>query len=508
VRQLACLKAFWAKFFGNHRHYLPHSVLVQEQFFLVRFSFSPLKDVTLPTRQNREFDYSICYSTNNILHSSMAINILHLENEVIDQYLYDESDRPWIIGFSGGKDSTMLLQLVWNSLKKIEPALLTRKIYIVCNNTLVENPKIVKFIHRTLDKLKKAANLQNMPMIEVHITAPKLDESFWVRLIGLGYPAPNKFYRWCTERLKINPTTRFILEKINEGGEAIILLGTRSAESSNRAASIKKHEVKGQRLRKHQLPNTYVYAPLKDIATNDLWQYLNQVPPPWGGTHKELVTLYRNANAGDCPLVIDDTTPSCGNSRFGCWTCTVVNKDKSMDGLIENGEEWMQPLADIRNFLIETRDNPEKYRNKERRNGTSIENLWGPYTFETRVEILRRILDAQKSIEVTEGLELITHQEMVLIQYYWFRDCFFKTKVSDIYNSVYKIKIDMKHKGKLEQETELLRESCHAEPNDFEFIQDLLALQKTKTLMIRKRGLQADIEKRVEQFIEKQKILS
>jgi DNA sulfur modification protein DndC len=436
----------------------------------------------------------------------MPLNISHLENEIIDQYLYDENPtRPWIIGFSGGKDSTMLLQTVWNALRKIEPILLTRKIYVVCNDTLVENPRIVKFINKTLKKVQKAANEQQIPLI-VEETIPKLDDSFWVRLIGLGYPAPNKFYRWCTERLKINPTTRLITEKIGENGAAIILLGTRSDESSNRAASIKRHEVKGQRLRKHQLPNAHVYAPLKDITTNELWQYLNQVPPPWGGNHKELVTLYRNANAGDCPLVIDDTTPSCGNSRFGCWTCTVVNKDKSMEGLIENGEEWMQPLADIRNFLIETRDNPEIWREKRRRNGEISENLWGPYKFTTRVEILRRILKAQKAIEDTEGVQLITHQEMVLIQFHWFRDLFFKTKVSDVYNKIYKTQFDMsKQEEKQKQESDLLRKSCKQEPKDVELIHNLLALQKTKTLKIKKRGLLDDIDSCLEQYIDESK---
>ncbi len=433
----------------------------------------------------------------------MSLNIQHLENEIIDQYLYDEHpSRPWIIGFSGGKDSTMLLQIVWNALKRIEPILLTRQIYVVCNDTLVENPRIVKFINKTLKRIQKEANLNQFPII-VHQTMPNLENTFWVKLIGLGYPAPNKFYRWCTERLKIDPTTRFIKETASMNEEAIILLGTRSDESSNRAASIKKHEVKGQRLRKHLLPNVFVYAPIKDVTTNEVWQYLNQVTPPWGGTHKELVTLYRNANAGDCPLVIDDTTPSCGNSRFGCWTCTVVNKDKSMEGLIDNGEEWMQPLADIRNFLIETRDNPEKYRQRERRDGTVHERFWGPYTFETRVEILKRILKAQKLIEASEGIELITHQEMVLIQYYWFRDCFFKTKVSQVYNRIFKTQIDMsKQEEKYKQEADLLKKSCKQEPKDVELIQDLLALQKTKTLMIRKRGLQSDIDNRLNQFIE------
>jgi DNA sulfur modification protein DndC len=433
----------------------------------------------------------------------MALNIQHLESEIIDQYLYDEnSDRPWIIGFSGGKDSTMLLQIVWNALKKIDPILLNRRVYVVCNDTLVENPRIVKFIRTTLKKIQKAAIQQQLP-ITVHETTPRMEDSFWVRSIGLGYPAPNKFYRWCTERLKINPTTRFILEKINENGEAIILLGTRSAESSTRAASIKKHEIRGQRLRKHSLPNSYVYAPIKDVETNELWQYLNQVPPPWTGTHKELVTLYRNANSGDCPLVIDETTPSCGQSRFGCWVCTVVSRDKSMEGLIFNGEDWMEPLVEIRNYLVETRDTPEVYREKRRRNGSIDEDKWGPYKFETRVELLTRILKAQKKIQKEENIELITHQEMVLIQFYWFRDCFFKTRVSDIYNKIYKTRLDMtKHEEKFKQESELLKKSCKSEPKDVELIQDLLALQKTKTLMIRKRGLQVDIENRLDQFID------
>lgn len=432
----------------------------------------------------------------------MSLNISHLENEIIDQYLYDDNiSRPWIIGFSGGKDSTMLLQLVWNALRKVEPGILMRPIYIVCNDTLVENPKIVSFIENTLKQIEIAANKQSLN-IRVVRTAPRLEDTFWVNLIGKGYPAPNKFYRWCTDRLKINPTTRFILEQTGEKGEAIILLGTRSDESSARAASIKKHEITGQRLRKHVLPNAYVYAPIKDVTTEEVWQYLLQNPAPWGGSHRNLITLYRNATGGDCPLVIDTTTPSCGNSRFGCWVCTVVKKDKSMDALIDNGEEWMIPLQEVRDFLVETRDNPEIWRERRRRNGSIKEGIWGPYKFETRVEILRRILKAQKGIEAEEGVELITHQEMVLIQFHWFRDLFFKTKVSDVYNKIYKTKFDMsKQEEKFKQESDLLKKSCKEEPKDVELIQDLLALQKTKTLMMRKRGLIDDIERRIEQEI-------
>ena len=56
--------------------------------------------------------------------------------EIIDQYAYaDTSDRPWIIGFSGGKDSTVLLTLVWIALQRIRKdskTTLDVRVRIVC----------------------------------------------------------------------------------------------------------------------------------------------------------------------------------------------------------------------------------------------------------------------------------------------------------------------------------------------------------------------------------------
>lgn len=431
------------------------------------------------------------------------INFNFIENEIHDQYLIDDDNRPWIIGFSGGKDSTLLLQLVWRALLKI-PAEIRhqRPIHIVCNDTLVENPRIVKFIEDTLSRIEEAANLQSLPF-QVVKTKPRLEDSFWVNMVGKGYPAPTSSFRWCTERLKINPTTKFILEKISEKGEAIILLGTRRDESASRSRSLNKHERKNQRLRKHVLPNAFVYAPIVDIEINELWQYLMQVPPPWGGTHKELVTLYRNANSGDCPLVIDDTTPSCGQSRFGCWVCTVVKKDKSMEGLIENGEEWMEPLSDLRDFFVETRENGEIYREKFGRNGSKrAEGKYGPYKPTTRAEFLKRILTAQREISKVEPVDLISHQEMILIQFHWFRDGLFFPKVSDIYNEIFQSDVTMsRHAEKHKEELEMLQKVCSENPEDVQLIQELLALQKTKSLMLRKRGMQADIEQRLDKFL-------
>jgi DNA sulfur modification protein DndC len=432
----------------------------------------------------------------------MAFNPREILEEIKDQFLADDNKRPWIVGFSGGKDSTTLLQLVWLAVKELPEELrTTRDIHVVCNNTLVENPKIIEYTNRVLHKIEEAAVQQGMN-VYVQRTTPKLEETFWVNLLGKGYPAPNNIFRWCTERLKINPTTQFILDTASKAGEVIILLGTRSAESTNRAKSMKKYEVKGERLRKHVLPRAFVYAPIKDVETDELWQYLNQVPSPWNASNKELITLYRNANSGDCPLVIDDTTPSCGNSRFGCWTCTVVNKDKSMVALVENGEDWMEPLMELRDILAVSRDS-EEYREKRRRNGTITEGVLGPYKEWFRAEFLEKLLRAQKEIQQTHPeMILITYQELVGIQVNWFRDGLFKHSVADIYNKVYGTNITLQGVDeKIVREKELLKEACHNNPSDYELINELLAIQKSKIILMNNRGLQNDIENRLDQFI-------
>ena len=402
----------------------------------------------------------------------------------------------------------MLLQLVWKAIADLPSELRHRPVHVVCNDTMVENPRIVRFIEDTLRRIEAAATAQTMPFL-VQRTIPRLEDTFWTNLLGKGYPAPSSTFRWCTERLKINPTTQFIRTKISDAGEVIILLGTRSAESARRSRSMAKHAVHGQRLRKHILPNAYVYAPIKDIETNELWQYLSQVPPPWGGTHKELITLYRNASTeADCPLVIDDETPSCGKSRFGCWVCTVVVKDKSMDGLIQNGETWMEPLSELRDFLIEARDNPEKYREKRLRNGKLREGYSGPYNEDTRAEILKRLLLAQHDIrrEYDDTLTFITHQELVAIQVNWYRDGYFRHKVADIYNAIFNTHLDMsKQTDKIREEEEWLREICQDDPDHFDLIQQTVKIVKTKSLMQRRRGLQADVENLLDNYIEKQK---
>lgn len=440
--------------------------------------------------------------------------IEYVVDEILDQYAYaDDSQRPWIVGFSGGKDSTALLTLVWLALRRLReseaPICLRRPVFVVCNDTMVENPVISAYVEDVLGKIEQQALRENLPIF-VRKTTPRLDDSFWVNVIGKGYPVPNTAFRWCTERLKIKPTARFITEQVDECGEAIILIGTRKSESATRARSIKRHEVRGKRLTRHTLlSNTYVYAPIKELLLEEVWWIVNSIPSPWGADNGELFSIYADASADDyeCPtMVTDKSHGSCGQSRFGCWTCTVVKDDKSMRALIGNGRKWMLPLYEFR-LRLEKERNVVANRIPFRRDGGRAVNDMGPYTFAYRASLLEGLLAVQRELQKTcPGMKLVSDQELIAIQVNWYRDFNFIYQVSDIYGKIYKEEVFMGiDNDKIKFEADLMREVCQENAEEGELIEQLLMLQKSKSLMQRRRGLGSEIEARLEQFVRKDK---
>ena len=436
-------------------------------------------------------------------------------DEIIDQYAFaDQTDKPWIIGFSGGKDSTVLLTLVWIALERIKetlpyPKQLGRKVYVVCNDTMVENPIISSYTDDVLIKIEEAARDKGLPII-VKKTTPKLEETYWTNVIGKGYPVPNNSFRWCTDKLKIRPTSHFLLEQIDEKGEAIVLLGTRYEESASREKSMKKHEVEGRRLSHHNsTPNTYVYAPIKELLLEEIWYIINAVPSPWGFDNSILFQIYSDASADDyeCPTVVTTKEhTSCGQSRFGCWTCTVVTKDKSMSALIDNGLHWMKPLLEYRDSLVENR-NISDNRLPTRRNGqpavTEDGHNQGNYTPGYRARMLRELLTIQKEVQKERPhLNLITNQELIAIQVTWNRDLIFDFHVGDIYMEINGKEISTNNIKSLDEtERRILKDICSEDISYYHLIDNLITLQETKTLMISKYGLHNDVENRIESFV-------
>jgi DNA sulfur modification protein DndC len=356
---------------------------------------------------------------------SRAINDIY--EEIRD--VYHRYPQPWVIGYSGGKDSTAVLQLVWKALETLAPEQRQKPVFVIASDTQVETPVIVDYIDNTLRRINKAAERTGMPF-RAEKVLPTLNNSFWVNLIGRGYPAPTSRFRWCTDRLKIDPANRFIEAKVAQYGEVIMVLGVRKSESSTRMQLMNTYQVKGHILRRHSsLSGAYVYAPVADFSTQDVWTYLLQVKSPWGSKNRDLVTLYRNASGGECPLVIDDTTPTCGNSRFGCWVCTVATRDSSMEALVDRGEEWLEPLLEFREWLATTIDPARKreFRDIKGRDGRVILKKDGTpaartYKLESSKQMLEKVLRAQLLVRKNGpdvGATLISEEELHEIRRLW-----------------------------------------------------------------------------------------
>ncbi|MCB1753249.1 MAG: DNA phosphorothioation system sulfurtransferase DndC [Gammaproteobacteria bacterium] len=326
-----------------------------------------------------------------------------------ESYLAD--GRPWVVAYSGGKDSTLVLQLVYEVLVELGREAV-KPVYIVSSDTQVEAPNIVDYIGTVLKAVLADARKRKIPLT-YEIVRPIISETFWSKLIGRGYPPPTRWFRWCTTNMKIKPSRRAIDKITAEHGSVILLLGSRTAESSQRRKGMESRVKNFRNLNAHhEIPNSFVLAPIASWSDDEVWDYLfSNNPAPWNHTHDQMIGLYRQAVGGECPVVMDLSTPSCGGGRFGCWTCTVVKMDKSMEGFIQTGDEWMQPLADFRTWLKEYRERPD-VRMERRRDGTEGP---GPFTPAARKEVLARLFEQECAV----GIQLISDDEIIFIQSAW-----------------------------------------------------------------------------------------
>ena len=339
---------------------------------------------------------------------------------------------PWVIAYSGGKDSTLLLQLIWEVLDELPVSTRIRHVYVVGNDTLVESPLVIRHLYASMDRISESANAAGLP-ITTRITRPHIDQTFWVNVIGRGYIPPTRNFRWCTDRMKILPTGQLLNSLVKQHGRAVLLIGTRKSESESRRRNMAKRNVSGTTMNSHSsIDGCRVFAPLADLDDSDVWKVLMQRKAPWGGTHRNLITLYRNAGGGECPLVLSkEDAPSCGTTspRFGCWTCTVVAKDRSMKGLIASGHQdatILERLYDFREWLVALRE-VDSNRQTVRRDGNTRSRedgtrVLGPFTIGVRKEILERL----KQLEFQTGWVLISQSETEIIHDIWRRDAILK----------------------------------------------------------------------------------
>ena len=446
--------------------------------------------------------------------------IAALHEEIRELYLSD--DVPWIVGYSGGKDSTATLQLIWGALAEIPEVNRSKPVHVISTDTLVENPIVSAWVDTSMSSMRNAAKIQNIPIIPT-LLRPKLEDSFWVNLIGRGYPAPRPKFRWCTERLKIKPSNTFISEIVTKNGEAILCIGARREESTARARVLDKnarYRVRDRVSPSATLSGCSIYTPVEAWTGDDIWFFLNNEKNPWGASNKELMGMYAGATAdGECPLVVDTSTPSCGDSRFGCWVCTLVERDKSMTAMIQNDaeKEWMLPLLDLRNSLDfrnnsagQEEVNDHHLRDFRRLTGavqlmSAGKTVPGPYTEAARERWLRQLLNAQTHIRRhgppdVRNINLITLDELQEIRRIWVMD---KHELEDQLPRIYFEATGQKYPGRPlddnlvlgEEQMKVLQDLCGESRLHYELTRELLSITGQQRSLGRRAGLFEQLEK-------------
>jgi DNA sulfur modification protein DndC len=464
----------------------------------------------------------------NVQKSSFGESDIDLEVEAIKsdiKKLYLSDMLPWVIGYSGGKDSTACLQLIWYAIKELDESQRKKTIYVISTDTLVENPVVAMWVEVSLEKMKHSALQQKMP-IEPRRLTPDVGDRFWVNLIGKGYPAPRPMFRWCTSRLKINPSNNFILDVVAKNGEAILVLGTRKAESSARKRVMEGYEGSTRELLSRngnpKLDRVWIYPPIVSWSNDDVWEYLVTYKNPWGYENNQLLNMYRGATQdNECPLVVDTSTPSCGDSRFGCFVCTLVDKDKSMQAMIKNDEEkkWMTPLSRFRDNFLDIGVTDFDKRDFRRMDGrlTLMDDkdnggkklVHGPYLQSYREKLLHELLIAQGQVrasgsEGTENFELISIEELEEIRRIWVKE---KNEIEDRVPVIYReatgidYPLDNVTEGALfnREDLALLKgvASKDNSPDDlhYQLVRNLLNIERKYSTATRRVGIYENLEK-------------
>ena len=350
--------------------------------------------------------------------------------------LYRETgDIPWVVGLSGGKDSTALTMLLLETIEMLPPPIRNKKkVFVTCVNTLVEAPPVIEHVHLFISELKNYVRNRGLP-VEVVELVPDVSQTFWVNVIGRGYPTPVREFRWCTDRMKIRPGQEFLKQNPEIFGTPPVvhfLLGTRYDESISRKKTMEANTLLGTDIHNHgTIPTAGVIRPIEDWNTEDVWDYLlrddwaNGDENPFFEINQNLAILYKDAASGECPVIHDPSKQTCAGSRFGCWTCTVVEVDNSLREMINSrgsryDSEKLLLLADFRDKLRDERNIPENRVQGRNRRGVILVQRdgsigVGSYTIEYRKQLLERLLKMENEF----GEELISKEERELIPIIW-----------------------------------------------------------------------------------------
>lgn len=325
-----------------------------------------------------------------------------------------------VIAFSSGKDSSSLANLVLNTAREMkEKGFKPMPILVVHSNTGVEQPEIAQLAKDELAKMRTFAKKHGLE-VEVRIGQPTLSASFPVRVIGgRGLPSFPDSRADCSTDWKVAVNTRLIdqaykdLSKREDVKDVVVMTGVRQDESIARDQRIKKRGEVAEGVWENDAGKLRA-SPILDFTVDDVWEYLGYCAAGVEESYSDfsdVMRIYAAAGGSSCVVVADmqsaNRKSACG-ARFGCWACSRVATDRSMDNLIESDQarySYLRPLAALRNFI----SNTQYDWSRRQFVGRTVDNegfiAIGADTYSPAmlVELLRYTLTAQ----VESGVEII-----------------------------------------------------------------------------------------------------
>jgi len=383
----------------------------------------------------------------------MMIKQLKAQEDILKMYTDEKDERDWVLAWSGGKDSTAVLGLTTQAVNALPKDKRKRNIHVIMSDTRVENPILEAYMYDQVDKFNNYSLKRGLPM-KAKIVSRPVDKSYFVLVLGRGYfmPLRNGKGRWCTGRLKIDPSN----EEFSNIKPSYKLVGTRLSESTSRAKSIKKLQISDKIAEDASSSESLIFMPIKDWTVDDVWEYLGRNTLGWTSS-VDVRRLYKDAT-GECgvanPKGVETKAQyweACG-ARFGCWLCPVIMTDRSTESMSQI-HHWLDPLTEWRDIQLKVYGNykppkPEGQKRKERskdlrkwedinskikeitkagynRAGKRMKIGQGTLTVEARKYLFDKLMDTQRNVNIMRSqqrlpkIELISEEEVEIIKKTW-----------------------------------------------------------------------------------------
>jgi DNA sulfur modification protein DndC len=331
---------------------------------------------------------------------------------------YGQQYDHWAIAYSGGKDSSATVAFVaWAILNNLIPR--PKSLTVMYADTRQELPPLQATAMNFMDALRADG-------FETRVVLPKLDDRFYVYMLGRGVPPPKNKFRWCTGQLKVEPMQVALAQRRQEIGEKFLMLtGVRLGESAARdqriAISCSKDSGECgqgwfQRMNDEAISDTL--APLLHWRLCFVWDWLY-----FAASDSYMQRTVGFAQPGHGYHMLGDIAAVYGDdeARTGCIACNLASKDTALENLIHT-PEWahLKPLMELKPLFKELQKARWRLRKAEpevKKDGDYAKNgqRMGPLTMDARAYALDKVLDIQRRARI----DLIDAEEEARIRQMW-----------------------------------------------------------------------------------------